>query len=58
MKQSVLDRAVARATGESLSVIRRMGFSIVNAPSNTRSYWPGRNRKPNRRKLATASSES
>jgi hypothetical protein len=29
MTQSRLNRAVARATGESLSTIRRMGFSIM-----------------------------
>ena len=29
MNQSQLDRAVARATGESLSTIRQMGFSAV-----------------------------
>ena len=28
MKQSQLDCAVARATGETLSTIRRMGFSL------------------------------
>jgi hypothetical protein len=32
VKQSRLDRAVARATGESLSVIRRMGFSVIGMP--------------------------
>ncbi|MGO9110056.1 MAG: hypothetical protein ACLP9L_12560 [Thermoguttaceae bacterium] len=30
MTQSQLDRAVARATGESLSIIRRIGFSFVD----------------------------
>ncbi len=30
MKQSLLDRAVAHATGESLATIRRMGFGIVD----------------------------
>ena len=29
MTQSRLNRAVARATGESLSTIKRLGFSIV-----------------------------
>ncbi len=29
MKQSVLDRSVARATGESLGRIRRMGFVLL-----------------------------
>jgi hypothetical protein len=30
MKQSLLERAVALATGESLATIRRMGFSILD----------------------------
>ena len=30
MKQSLLERAVARATGEAISTIRRMGFSLAN----------------------------
>ena len=30
MNQSQLDRAVARATGESLATIRRMGFSLFD----------------------------
>jgi hypothetical protein len=30
MKQSQLNRAVALATGEAVSTIRRMGFSIVD----------------------------
>ncbi len=30
MKQSVLNHAVARATGEPLRTIRRMGFSLVD----------------------------
>ena len=30
MTQFQIDRAVARATDESLSIIRRMGFSIVD----------------------------
>ena len=30
MKQSLLDRAVALATGDALSTIRRMGFSIFD----------------------------
>jgi len=30
MKQSLLERAVALATGEAASTIRRMGFSLVN----------------------------
>lgn len=34
MNQSQLDRAVARATGESLRTIRRMGFSILNPTEN------------------------
>ena len=57
MKQSALDRAVARATGESIAVIRRMGFSVINPPNNHRPSWPGRNRKQSRRsKLAASSS--
>lgn len=34
MTQAVLDRAVARATGESLDTIKRMGFSVLD-PSPT-----------------------
>lgn len=30
MTQARLDRAVARATGEDLSTIKRMGFSVVD----------------------------
>lgn len=30
MKQSLLERAVARATGEAISTIRRMGFSLFD----------------------------
>lgn len=30
MKQSLLERAVALATGESISTIRRMGFSVFD----------------------------
>ena len=30
MNQSQLDRAVARATGESLDTVSRMGFSIAD----------------------------
>lgn len=30
MTQSRLDRAVARATGEDISTIKRMGFSVVD----------------------------
>lgn len=33
MRQSVLDRSVARATGESVSMIRRMGFTLVCPPA-------------------------
>jgi hypothetical protein len=33
MRQSQLDRAVARITGERISTIRRMGFSPLAAPS-------------------------
>ena len=29
MSQSELDRAVARATGETVSEVRRLGFSLV-----------------------------
>jgi len=34
MKQSDLDRAVARATGETISTIRQMGFLLVD-PADT-----------------------
>ncbi len=30
MKQSHIDRAVARATGDTLGTVRRMGFSLVD----------------------------
>ena len=33
MKQSVLNRAVARATGESVDRIQRMGFGLVRTGS-------------------------
>jgi hypothetical protein len=33
MTQSQLDRAVARATGESLSTIRHRGFTVVEMPT-------------------------
>jgi hypothetical protein len=33
MNQSQLDRAVARATGESLNTVTRMGFSIADPES-------------------------
>jgi hypothetical protein len=60
VKQSVLDRAVARATGESLSVIRKMGFSVICPPAaDHRSYRPNRSRKGNRRAaFATAGTGS
>ena len=32
MSQNQIDRAVARHTGESLSTIRKFGFSIVEPP--------------------------
>jgi hypothetical protein len=32
MKQSDLDRAVARATGESVALIKAMGFGELNLP--------------------------
>ena len=36
MTQSELHRALARATGESPSVIRRMGFTLLARPSRRR----------------------
>ena len=33
MKQSVLDRRVAQATGESVRLIRQRGFSLLARPS-------------------------
>ena len=33
MTQSVLYRSIARATGESVSRLRHMGFSLVSMPS-------------------------
>jgi hypothetical protein len=32
MNQSQLDRAVARATGETRNTVRRLGFSIADPP--------------------------
>jgi hypothetical protein len=34
MTQRQIDRAVASATGESLAVVRRMGFGLVEQPDN------------------------
>ncbi|QDU62398.1 hypothetical protein Pan216_41310 [Planctomycetes bacterium Pan216] len=31
MEQSALDRAVARATGESVSTIKRLGFFLIDS---------------------------
>jgi hypothetical protein len=44
MNQSQLDRAVARATGETLSTISRRGFSIAD-PESVR-YDPEPSRRP------------
>jgi hypothetical protein len=35
MKQTDLDRAVARATGESVLTIRRLGFLLANPTDST-----------------------
>jgi hypothetical protein len=39
MKQSLLERAVALATGESIATIRRMGFSMLG-PNSGNSELP------------------
>ena len=39
MKQSSFDRAVARATGETVSIIRRIGFNLVD-PAEPRDAMP------------------
>ena len=44
MNQSQLDRAVARATGETRGAISRMGFSIAD-PESAR-YDPEPSRRP------------
>ena len=44
MNQSQLDRAVARATGETLDAISRLGFSIAD-PESAR-YDPEPSRRP------------
>lgn len=44
MNQSQLDRAVARATGESLDTVSRMGFSIANPESVHYDPEPSRRR--------------
>jgi hypothetical protein len=36
MTQSQLDRAVARATGESVATVRGLGFSLMAAPRPAR----------------------
>lgn len=41
MKQAALDRSVARATGESMRVVRHMGFSLL-VPENHDSKDPRR----------------
>jgi hypothetical protein len=45
MTQSQIDRAVARATGESVGLIQRRGFSLHNLPVPLRRY---RRRRPRR----------
>jgi hypothetical protein len=45
MTQSQIDRAVARATGESVGLIQRRGFSLQNVPVPLRRY---RRRRPRR----------
>jgi hypothetical protein len=44
MNQSQLDRAVARATGESRDTINRMGFSIADPESVQYDPEPSRRR--------------
>jgi hypothetical protein len=44
MNQSQLDRAVARATGETLATVSRMGFSIANPESVHYDPEPSRRR--------------
>jgi hypothetical protein len=45
MKQADINRAVARATGESVREIERMGFGLVSVP------WPPQHSNPNVRRL-------
>ncbi|MBM4073760.1 MAG: hypothetical protein FJ271_33295 [Planctomycetes bacterium] len=62
MRQADIDRAVARATGETVETIRRLGFSIVpmpqlppqNAYSGCRRRRSERWRQRNSRVLAKA----
>lgn len=49
MTQSQIDRAVARATGESVGIIQRRGFSLHSVPIPLRRQ---RRRRP-RRSLTT-----
>jgi len=53
MNQTNLDRAVARATGESVRRIRSMGFSIVPAPRLV--LTPAKKQPRPKLRLATAS---
>jgi hypothetical protein len=56
MNQTALNRAVARATGESVDTIARLGFSLVaaprypgRAPASPCRWRPARRRKPSSR---------
>ena len=54
MNQSHLDRAVARATGESAGLIRRLGFSLLADGTSPGVYRPRVGRpKRCRRRVAT-----
>lgn len=45
MRQSVLDRSVARITGEPVSLIRSMGFSLIVPPAPPLLNSLGQNRR-------------
>lgn len=45
MTQSQIDRAVARATGESVGLIQRRGFSLQNLPVPLRRHRRRRQRR-------------
>ena len=59
MKQSVLDRRVAQATGESVRLIRQRGFSLLVSPpielSDKPSNLPNQVSSPARRHTILAS---
>ena len=46
MNQAQLDRAVARATQESVGLIRNMGFTLVVTPPRVRYREPSHRKPP------------